>query len=317
MRLAIIVFLAAFALAAPAHAATVDEAVTTIMALCAGSGETLTITGGAGAGAELSLKKFDAQGHLSGNIHITKTQAKGLVSGLKDKMDAVTAQQADHLRACIAPYREQIMELILGPRKHSDADHSPRVTSVVKPRQPVVIKAAPQPVLFADCRLGLPPAKVPPSGRYYEVNLFGTEHSGGLMEISAPPGSDIAKLPSWLLFKQAYECTITNYSTQPAHDIQFYMNVTYVEAHKDPNQQGAIRSGPVETTSSLLITLPKIDQGKDNPFQFYITNESAYYADVALPDAAVGLSLDNSKIPFRVSKPIHPLMSMSPGQEVQ
>src|SRR5262249_33731510 len=94
----------------------VQFAIDAIYSLCVGGGRTgaLDVSGQGQASDSLSLKKIDATGRIQGQATISRSEAQGLVTGLDNRLSSVTADQANQVRNCIAPYRERIMNLILG-----------------------------------------------------------------------------------------------------------------------------------------------------------------------------------------------------------
>jgi hypothetical protein len=64
----------------------------------------------------LALRKIGVAG--SADITLSKSEAQGLVEGLKGEMNSITGQQASEARDCMRPYIDKIISIIL--REESD-----------------------------------------------------------------------------------------------------------------------------------------------------------------------------------------------------
>jgi|SRR5581483_1038953 len=104
-----------WASALKAQSENVQSAVDTIYLLCVGGGERLSMS--IEGDGNLDLKKHDLAGGVTGQIKLERAQARGLVEGLNKAIDKTTADQANKIRDCIAPYRSRIMDLLLTPSK--------------------------------------------------------------------------------------------------------------------------------------------------------------------------------------------------------
>ena len=94
-----------------AQSENVKDAIDVIVLFCVAGGEKFDIKGNAEVEGGLSIKKLGAKG--VGNISISKTEAKGLVEGLSREMDKASADQASEARACMQPYIDKILSIIL------------------------------------------------------------------------------------------------------------------------------------------------------------------------------------------------------------
>ncbi|WP_156446865.1 hypothetical protein [Bradyrhizobium yuanmingense] len=96
---------------AHAQKANVREAIDVIVMFCVAGGEKVELTGSLG-GAGLELKTTGGQ--AGSDIRISKSDARGLVDGIRREMNNVAAGQASEARKCMQPYIERIVDLLLG-----------------------------------------------------------------------------------------------------------------------------------------------------------------------------------------------------------
>lgn len=102
----------------------VEHIVDIMVRLCVGGGTIRTVSGGGTGGATVSLRSFDIKGNLSGEFKITKSNAEGIVNGIDNAMTQIAAGEADKVRACLAPVRKRVLDLLL-PGKQSRACRIP------------------------------------------------------------------------------------------------------------------------------------------------------------------------------------------------
>jgi hypothetical protein len=96
-----------------AQAKNVQDAIDVIVMLCMAGGEKLEISGAVSGDGGLELKK---EGRASSaGITFSKSEAKGLVDGIRREMSNNTASQASEARKCMQPYIDRIVDLILPP----------------------------------------------------------------------------------------------------------------------------------------------------------------------------------------------------------
>ncbi|WP_233886347.1 hypothetical protein [Paraburkholderia flagellata] len=79
---------------------------------CVGGGSSSIVSGSVGADAELSLKKFAADGSLTGEVKLTRANYSLLSEGISNKMTETAANEADKVRECLAPLRQTLMEVM-------------------------------------------------------------------------------------------------------------------------------------------------------------------------------------------------------------
>ena len=94
-----------------AQAKNVQDAIDVIVMLCVAGGEKIEVSGAGSGDGGLELKK--ESGASSANMTFTKSEAKGLVDGIRREMSNVTANQASEARKCMQPYIDRIVDLIL------------------------------------------------------------------------------------------------------------------------------------------------------------------------------------------------------------
>jgi hypothetical protein len=101
------------------------EAISVIVLFCVAGGEKFELTGDVSAEGGLLLKKAGAS--AQGSLRIAKSEAKGLVEGLNKELSNVNAAQASEARACMKPYIDRILSLLIG--EHSGAPSRPQTES--------------------------------------------------------------------------------------------------------------------------------------------------------------------------------------------
>jgi hypothetical protein len=110
--------------AAIAQTKNVQDAVDVIVMFCVAGGEKFEVSGTGKGDGGLELKKEGKPS--SADITISKSEARGLVDGLRREMSNVTANQASEARKCMQPYIERILDTLLGkasgtsPSTHGD-----------------------------------------------------------------------------------------------------------------------------------------------------------------------------------------------------
>jgi hypothetical protein len=97
---------------AGAQTKNVKDAIDVIVLFCVAGGDKFEISGAGKAEGGLAFKKFGATGEA--DINISKSEARGLVDGLRQEMSKLTAEQASEARKCMQPYIDRILNLIVG-----------------------------------------------------------------------------------------------------------------------------------------------------------------------------------------------------------
>ena len=95
----------------------VQEAIDVIVLFCVAGGDRYDIKAKARADGSLALKKIGVSG--GGEISISKSEARGLVQGLQNAMTKVAGDQASEARACMKPYIDRILDILLSPPSSS------------------------------------------------------------------------------------------------------------------------------------------------------------------------------------------------------
>ena len=90
----------------------VKSAIDVIVLFCVAGGHAFTIEGTGAVEGGLALRKVGVAG--SADITLSKSEAQGLVEGLKGEMNSITGQQALEARECMRPYTDKITCIILG-----------------------------------------------------------------------------------------------------------------------------------------------------------------------------------------------------------
>ena len=90
----------------------VKDAIDAIVLMCVAGGTKYDVEVKGGVEGGLALKKFGATG--SGEIKISRSEARGLVEGLQNAMSKIASEQASAARDCMRPYIDRILKQILG-----------------------------------------------------------------------------------------------------------------------------------------------------------------------------------------------------------
>ena len=97
---------------AQSEAENVQEAIKVITLFCLAGGEKYDLTTSGSLEGGISFKNNGAKG--KGDITFSKTEAKGIVDGLRQEMSKASAEQASEARKCMQPYIDRILDAILG-----------------------------------------------------------------------------------------------------------------------------------------------------------------------------------------------------------
>ena len=91
---------------------TVQQWIDSFVDTCVGSGSNSFVSGSLTGAGTVSLKKFLADGTLSGEVQATHETYRLLSDGISDKMSAVAAGEADKVRDCLAPVRQTLVQVM-------------------------------------------------------------------------------------------------------------------------------------------------------------------------------------------------------------
>jgi hypothetical protein len=99
--------------AALAQTKNVQDAIDAIVMPCVAGGNKIEVSGAGSGDGGLELKKQG--GSSSAGVTFSKSEAKGLVDGIRQEMSNGAASQASEARKCMQPYIDRIVDLILPP----------------------------------------------------------------------------------------------------------------------------------------------------------------------------------------------------------
>ena len=88
---------------------TIHEWLDIFVESCVGSGSKFVANGSVDAGIGLALRKFTVGGELAGEVLVKKQEYRLLSEGISNAMTDISADQADKVRACLAPVRRNII----------------------------------------------------------------------------------------------------------------------------------------------------------------------------------------------------------------
>jgi hypothetical protein len=106
---------------------------------CVGGGSSFFVSGGLDAAAGLSLKKLNAGGSIVGQVKVTKSTYRLLSEGISNAMSEVAAGQADKVRECLAPLRQNLLEAM--NRQMGVASPLSKPVHILSPHEEKVLKA--------------------------------------------------------------------------------------------------------------------------------------------------------------------------------
>jgi len=117
---------------------------------------------------------------------------------------------------------------------------------------------------------------------------IGTFEKGGFGVITANPSTDYS-LPGG--FFNTLRCSVTNYGA-PRINVLFHLHARYIEAIFDGK---SARGGKVLSEKDLDAPIGRLESGKENLFDFYITNRMNNFVEVDLPNEATTQSLGSDE----------------------
>jgi hypothetical protein len=91
-----------------AQTENVKDAINIIVMFCVAGGEKLEVSSRGRTDGGLTLRSGGA------DVSISKSEAKGLVEGIRQEMSNVSAGQASEARKCMQPYIDRILNVLLG-----------------------------------------------------------------------------------------------------------------------------------------------------------------------------------------------------------
>jgi len=120
-------------------------------------------------------------------------------------------------------------------------------------------------------------------GKIYEVQINAIEapYNPGMGRMSGGKPGAIADLN--LGINYLYRCRITNYASTPIFKASFSFRAIFWEAIKDEANAGGQHNGKMTLNTVWNFEIPKIEPGKDSPFDLYFFNMTSQFVQVLLP----------------------------------
>lgn len=128
--------------------------------------------------------------------------------------------------------------------------------------------------IFVDCEWGAMPSAYPLSGELYVLEIQDTAGNAIGKFMGAPNGRvkwNNTNFPEW-----AYKCEVTNYTGDVVFNVVVPMELVFSEAvpvpeSPDPSNP-SWRRGIEKFRRSFTVNIPKLDNGPNSPYVFYIWN---------------------------------------------
>jgi hypothetical protein len=159
--------------------------------------------------------------------------------------------------------------------------------------------------VYVDCEMASPKVQIPQSGVYYAFDVqfavvqrpFSRAPEVPLERFSGPAGS-IADLGMPFL----YRCSVANYDTRtPLFNILYPMRIIQREAIP---QKNGFHSGKTLSDTIVWARIPHLDPGRDNPFNFYLMNETNTYAELLMGlEITAHIGVESALIIIRIVPP--------------
>ena len=109
-----------------AQSLDIDEWLELFIESCVGSGSSNIVSGTVDGEVGVSLRKFDVEGNLEGEVTIMRSEYRLLSEGISNAMSEVAANQASEVRACLEPIRRTLIQLanqqLIGQAASSEYD---------------------------------------------------------------------------------------------------------------------------------------------------------------------------------------------------
>lgn len=144
-------------------------------------------------------------------------------------------------------------------------------------------------VIHIECHWGLMPKVLPPDGRIYALVFHQGAidfDGGGLTEYFGPPGGK----QSWGSedgLSTGLKCQVTNYGKAVMFNTQITVNLLYTEVVRDKENPKSLRSGTARHSRKWILPIAKLDVGHNNPFVFYVWNQSKWFVQTIFPKFAI------------------------------
>jgi hypothetical protein len=161
-------------------------------------------------------------------------------------------------------------------------------------------------LLHIDCPFGITrPTQVSLSGVFYLLGLYPTDGFAGFGVL--PAVKDTNGEISWPLQDrnsfEARTCIITNYGSNPIIDLTMKLTINFYSAVPTGN---GFSLGNKICSKEWPITFPKIDNGNNNAFKFYIYNSSKNFVSIQFPKTCNAHQLKNGSTGKIIIKTVGP-----------
>jgi hypothetical protein len=122
-------------------------------------------------------------------------------------------------------------------------------------------------------------AVFPSTGMIYVIHISEVEepYNPVLGTISGKPGTEFS-----LGFNKPERCRFNNYSESPIFKPKVYFHAMFWNAVKNDPPGGGSHKGKMTLDTNWQLELPKIDAGKDDPFDLYLVNPTSQFAQIIL-----------------------------------
>src|SRR5260221_2474441 len=140
------------------------------------------------------------------------------------------------------------------------------------------------PTLLVQCDHSMLPNIMPASGEIFSISAFYHENvkAIGLDRLNRQPGSTIDWGAGVMKFELVYKCSVFNYSKVPVFAVTMNFHLDY---HKvESTVPSARHMGAIIGSEDRGIAITRIEPNE--PFVFFIFNQSPYFVGVTGPDSA-------------------------------
>jgi hypothetical protein len=127
------------ALSSPSNAQTqsltVERWIDLFVSLCVGSGSTTTVSGTIRSdqnSGSLTLNDIGPDNQIAGAVTINKQDFKLLSEGIDSKISSLQASEADKVRDCLAPVRQQVLYAMANPIRGAMSILSPYENELIR-----------------------------------------------------------------------------------------------------------------------------------------------------------------------------------------
>jgi hypothetical protein len=114
---------------------TVERWIDLFVSLCVGSGSTTTVSGTIRSdqnNGSLTLNDIGPDNQVAGAVTISKKDFRLLSDGIDSKISTLQASEADKVRDCLAPVRQQVLYAMVNPIRGEMSILSPYENELIK-----------------------------------------------------------------------------------------------------------------------------------------------------------------------------------------